>query len=96
MKEIEEAEEMCVYKVQQDCFPEEIICLRNKKPINKNSKLKNLCPELTQEILTVGGRTILSPTMTEYAKHSAILDLKHRFTQMYIWFIHKIFRHHGV
>ncbi len=75
--------------VQWSEFPQEIKCLKNNKPISRDSKLISLNPYIDESgVLRVGGR-IRHSTLTPDAKHPILLPPNHNFTKLLIRYEHQ-------
>ena len=89
-----------VSAVQKQCYHEDIMNLANNKKMS--SSLHNLTPFLHNlyfnsrefPILRVGERLLRAP-ITYDAKFPALLPKNHRFTQLYIEFLHQKHLHAG-
>lgn len=89
-----------VSAVQHQCFSEDIVKLAANKEISP--ALRNLTPFLhnivlndrTYPVLRVGGRLLRAPIAFD-AKFPALLPKQHRFTQLYIEFLHRQHLHAG-
>lgn len=74
----------CIKLVQQEHFQEEILSIKNKKCINKKSKLTSVNPTLDhEEILRVGGR-LQHAQISEAMKHPIILPHKSHLTDLVV------------
>lgn len=81
--------------MQKDDFNDEIICLKNKKDINKKSKLKKLNVFLDCDgLLRVGGR-LKNSNMAFDAKHQIVIPKNHAVTSLIISETHKLALHGG-
>ena len=86
--------------IQHQCFHADIEFLANDKEVS--AQLRNLCPFLqamemennTYTILRVGGRLLKAP-ITYDAKFPALLPKHHRFTQLYLEYLHQHHMHAG-
>ncbi|XP_073770437.1 uncharacterized protein [Danio rerio] len=82
--EYQQAELVIYKKIQQDCFQEELHCLKKGKPVAHSSRLLTLSPELDSEegIMRVGGRLRRAETLDPGSKHPIVLDPSHPFTKL--------------
>jgi hypothetical protein len=78
----------CVRVSQEESFPEEIECLRRKRPLMLNSRLANLTPFVDEHgILRVGGRLGRSSLPFD-SKHPILLGSFHPLTDLIIRDLH--------
>jgi len=81
--------------VQEECFSEDIIKIKNKQPLKKSSSIIKLNPFLdNNNILRVGGRLQRS-TLSIEEKHPIILPSKHQVSKMVIDWCHSMVAHSG-
>ncbi|XP_045493460.1 uncharacterized protein LOC123692730 [Colias croceus] len=93
--EIRESLKICVKRCQEKHFGEELADLRNKKEINKKSKLVSLNPIVDEDgILRVGGR-LQQAILSDERKHPIILPRKSQFTTLIIADAHERTFHGG-
>ncbi|XP_045473952.1 uncharacterized protein LOC123680207 [Harmonia axyridis] len=94
--EVDRAEKLWFKLVQEACFREEIRSLKNKKPVDKTSRLYKLSPMLDSEgIVRINGRIGESEDICYETKFPIILDRKHYFTRLLILHYHKRASHQG-
>lgn len=87
---LESAEELLIKKCQHDSFLTDIKCLRQNKPLPKDSRLLQLTPYLDDTgLLRVGGRIDKTVGIEESTKRPLILDGKHRITRLLVEHYHK-------
>ncbi|KAI8429320.1 hypothetical protein MSG28_007815 [Choristoneura fumiferana] len=87
---LKQAEELLIKKSQHDCFATEIECLKQNKPLLKNSRLLNLTPYLDSSgLLRVGGRVDKTDGVPERTKRPVILDGHHRTTRLLVEYHHR-------
>lgn len=95
-QELEEALNICIRKVQQDEFAEEIERLKTNKQVKKRSSLRSLNPYLDEkQILKVGGR-LRHVNLPEARKHPIILGNKNNLTPLIIADAHSKTLHGGL
>ncbi|XP_055944606.1 uncharacterized protein LOC129975568 [Argiope bruennichi] len=96
-EELSDAEMFWVRIVQNDCYSSEIKCLKNNKPLPRDSKLLCLNPFLdNNDVLRVTGRLGKTTHLSTYEKHPIILPPKAKLTELLIWESHKRVFHSGV
>lgn len=94
--ELSNAEQFWIKIVQSDCFSPEICCIKNSKPLPKDSKLLCLNPFLDSDhILRISGR-LGKTNLPSNEKHPIILPPKHKFTELLIWESHERVFHSSV
>ncbi|XP_055928674.1 uncharacterized protein LOC129959809 [Argiope bruennichi] len=96
-EELSDAEMFWVRIVQNDCYSSEIQCLKNNKPLPRDSKLLCLNPFLdNNDVLRVTGKLGKTTHLSTYEKHPIILPPKAKLTALLIWESHKRVFHSGV
>lgn len=94
--ELDESLNICIRLTQKETFEEEIIRLKENKPVRKDSKLKSLEPYLDRDnILRVGGR-LRHANLKENMKHPIILDSKNYLAKLVVADSHLKTLHGGV
>lgn len=94
--ELNRAEQLWVKVVQNEFYSKEIDCLKNKKPLPKDSKLLSLHPFLDHEnVLRVSGR-LQKTHLSMNEKHPIILPPKCKLTELLIWESHERVFHSSV
>lgn len=93
LQETDAATNLICKKVQQECFQEDLIKIKNKKPCSQ--RLQRLSPFLdAQGILRVGGRLKNAPIGSK-AKNPILLPKKHHVVNILIDYYHKRNLHVG-
>jgi hypothetical protein len=90
-EELQEAE-MCLIRLsQQECFPDDLACLRDGKELDYKSSLKSLDPIMDQvcEVIRVGGRLRKAPDWFEY-RQPILLPYDNHITWLILEDIHTI------
>ena len=79
------AEMLVVQRVQREVFRTEMTCLERKVELPRDSKLRQLAPELDDNgVIRVGGRLRRAQNLTEDSKHPILLPSKHPVTDLVI------------
>ncbi|KAG5877758.1 hypothetical protein JTB14_033585 [Gonioctena quinquepunctata] len=85
VSELDEAGEMLVKYTRSISFTQEISDLKNKKFLEKSSRLHTLIPFVDKKgILRIKGKLKQSHGLNFFQKHPAILDPKRRLTKLLI------------
>ncbi|XP_058840653.1 uncharacterized protein LOC131696123 [Topomyia yanbarensis] len=93
--ELQEAKQTLVKVVQQEVFPEELIQLKQKRPVPSKSPLKNRYPFLDENgIIRVGGRLHFSNENYQ-TKHPMALPNKHPLSRIIAAHFHSQCFHSG-
>ena len=92
--ELQRAEKVIIYHVQWQFYANEISLLSSNQKIKRNSSLVRLSPILVDDILTVGGRLLMSELSFE-EKHPIILPNKCHVTTLIIRHFHERVGHMG-
>jgi len=91
-----EAKTVLIKTMQQECYKDEILCLRQQHEISRQSSLYQLCPFLDADgILRVQGRLQQSDLKYDM-KHPIILDKHHHLTGLIIKNLHLKNIHVGI
>lgn len=86
---------MIVRTVQMEVFSEEISCLKQKKPIQRNSSIISLNPVLDEHgLLRVGGR-LDKAYIPRIEKHPLIIPRNHHIALLLILHYHEKTKHQG-
>lgn len=95
LEEVSKAIICIVRTVQQSAFPEELRCLKLRKPLSSSSKILSLNPFVDSTgVLRVGGR-LRNALLSENQKHPMILPKKHHVTDLVIKYFHATHLHGG-
>ena len=94
VSEMKLAEKEILKFVQRETFSNEISCLASDHDVSKDSRLKNLCPILFDDLLCVGGRLQFSKLSYENM-HPIILPSHHHVTDLIIRRCHEKNGHVG-
>ncbi|GFY62146.1 integrase catalytic domain-containing protein [Trichonephila inaurata madagascariensis] len=95
-KEIEEAEEIWIKKVQAENFGIEITCLKENKNLPKDSKIRELNPFLNERGIVRISRRLHQSTLSYHEKHPILIPAKIRFTELLLKDAHEKVLHSGV
>jgi transposase InsO family protein len=94
--EMKEAEKLWWKKIQSDSFSSEIHSLQKGKPLDRESRLRQLSPFLDEEgFLRVKGRIDAALDLPVETKRPIILDTKHSYTKLLIDHCHREGAHQG-
>nr|CAI5842142.1 unnamed protein product [Callosobruchus analis] len=94
--ELIKAEKYWIQSIQQRFFSQELIILKNKMPLDPNSKILTLNPFLDNEgIIRLGGRLHDAP-LPYKTKHPIIIPKKSTFTDLLIRHAHLSTMHGGI
>ncbi|XP_073782539.1 uncharacterized protein [Danio rerio] len=80
------AEKSIFSRIQAECFPEELHCLKAGKAVPRSSRLASLSPELdpSEGFIRVGGRLRRAEGLDTAFKHPILLDPSHHMTKLLI------------
>lgn len=92
--EIQEACREIVRIVQNQCFHEEYVALQEGRQVKRQSRLANLSPVLTDDVILVGGRVHRAPIPFS-AAHPMILPKDHPISELIVRYYHEILGHAG-
>ncbi|XP_043472930.1 uncharacterized protein LOC122505403 [Leptopilina heterotoma] len=93
-EDLKSGEIYLIKKAQQECFPQEIQALKNKRPIPTNSRLKNQTLFISEHgVIKIQGRINLAEETIESKKNPIVLDGKHHLTHLLIQHYHERFQH---
>ncbi|XP_021362346.1 uncharacterized protein LOC110456114 [Mizuhopecten yessoensis] len=91
-----EAEMFLLKDIQEETFPLELHCLKEKKPLPKASSLINLSPTLDKDgLLRVGGRLSNAEHLYTGEKHPVTIPGKHYIATLLVRHYHEQIRHQG-
>lgn len=94
-RELEDALNSCIKKVQSEGFNEEYLQLQKNKPLSSKSKLKSLCPYLdNQGILRAKGR-LQNSDLEQLTKHPIVLPSDNHLTELIVADAHHKTLHGG-
>ena len=94
VQDILEAEILILNHLQACAYPEEILCLKQDKPLKRSSSLYKLNPFLEDGLLRVGGRIEHAPLPYEM-KHPIVISNNHPVASLIIEDIHCKLGHAG-
>ncbi|XP_054706713.1 uncharacterized protein LOC129216520 [Uloborus diversus] len=95
-EELFAAELSLIKEIQHEHFSDEITCLKQEHQINRNSKIRELNPFLSEDgILLVGGR-LQKSTLSFYEKRPIIVPSKTHFTEIVVRDAHEKVFHSGI
>lgn len=95
--DISKAEIYVFHKIQNDCYENEIKCLRNGKEIPKSSPLNSFsCFIDENDILRIKGRLNNSTELGFSSKFPIILDNSHKIVKLLVQYYHILNNHIGI
>ncbi|XP_030580177.1 uncharacterized protein LOC115776592 [Archocentrus centrarchus] len=95
LMELSQAKIVIIRAVQQDVFKEDLKCIKEGKPCNKQSQLRKLNPVTDDNgLLRVGGRISCTDLSTE-EKHPLIIPHTHHIATLLVRFYHEQVSHQG-
>ncbi|XP_028169445.1 uncharacterized protein LOC114359315, partial [Ostrinia furnacalis] len=94
---LQQAESLWVQAVQEEMFHEEIEALRNGQHLPTNSRLDHRTKfTFTDEKIRVASRIAAANDITLEQREPAVLDGNHRYTKLYLAWIHEQLAHAGI
>lgn len=92
---IRNAEDLWVRASQQESFIEDITAMKNEKEVPKESRLRQLALIIEDEVVKLKSRIIAAAEVLSQQKQPAILDGDHKYTRLYLDWLHKKLHHAG-
>ena len=87
---------LIIREVQREVYGNEILALKENKPLPKNSPIVSLNPFLgSDEILRVGGRLKNAPVLISREKHPVSIPGKHHIAKLIVLQFHEEVQHQG-
>ncbi|XP_059048070.1 uncharacterized protein LOC131843444 [Achroia grisella] len=93
---IQRAEQLWIRAAQQESFKNEIETLRGKGTVDNNSRLKPLAVIEEDGYIKLKSRIAAVVDVTDSMKKPIVLDGNHRYTQLYLDWVHRTHHHAGV
>ena len=95
--ELQNAQMILFYLIQQESFPVEMKCLLKQYPVSNSSKSSQFSPFIgPQGLLRATGRTKQLTVPTFDAKDPILLDNRHPAVRLYLEQLHEAHCHQGV
>lgn len=92
---LKQAERMLVQIVQREVFAQERANLKENREISKDSRLRPLRIEISDDVIRLSSRIDAVSGIEEEVKRPPILHGDHRITQLYIDWTHRSLQHSG-
>ncbi|XP_048483435.1 uncharacterized protein LOC125489902 [Plutella xylostella] len=93
---LQSAENLLIKTVQRESFNNEIKCITNNKPLEKDSRLKRLSLKIAEDILKLDTRICAANCISDTYKHPVVLDGRHRITKLLVAHYHSKFNHGNI